>query len=165
MLALTAFHMGAILAAGILLIVAAISDMRRYRIPNIVCIALFALFPIFVATAPSEINWKQNIMVFGLVLISGYAMFLAHLIGAGDIKLLAATSLWAGPHLIAVLLVTTAIAGGLLAVAIAGKTYLRHRAHHPAAALARVPIPYGVAIGLGGLNTLYMLAQPILFPG
>ena len=165
MLAITAFHMGLILAAAILLIVGAVSDARHYKIPNMLCAALVLLFPFFVVTAPVAIDWKQNLLVCGLVLIAGFAMFVGHLAGAGDIKLLAAASLWAGPHLVAVFLITTAIAGGLLALWMAGTTYYRNHKREPVAALAQVPIPYGIAIGLGGLNTLYMLAQPIVFPG
>lgn len=92
-------------------------------------------------------------------------MFVGNLAGAGDIKLLAVTGLWAGPHLIAVFLVTTAISGGLLALFMALMTYIRNFSGKQAIALARVPIPYGIAIALGGLNTLYMMSQPILFPG
>ena len=165
MLALTAFHMAILLAAGCLLIVAAVNDARSYRIPNRLCAALLVLFPFFVLTSPQDIDWVQNLMVFGLVLISGFAMFIGSLAGAGDIKLLAVTGLWAGPHLVAVFLVTTAIAGGLLALTIALITCLRNFSGKQAIALARVPIPYGIAIALGGLNTLYMMSQPIIFPG
>ncbi len=116
LLTLTSFHIVALLAAAIVLVAAAINDARRYRIPNVLCAALMLLFPFFVLTAPHGIDWQQNLMVFGLVLISGFAMFMGNLAGAGDIKLLAATALWAGPHLIAVFLITTAITGGFLAL-------------------------------------------------
>jgi prepilin peptidase CpaA len=162
--ALTAFHMAVLLAAAILLIVAAITDARHYRIPNAVCLGLMGLFPVFVLTAPRSIEWDQHLMVFGLVLISGFAMFIGHLAGAGDIKLLAATGLWAGPHLIALFLVITAIAGGFLALIMALLTYARNTSGRRAVALAKVPIPYGIAIASGGLCTIYMLSRPILFP-
>lgn len=165
MLALTAFHMAILLTAGSLLILAAINDARRYRIPNRICVVLLILFPFYVLTAPHEIDWSQHVLVFLLVLISGFTMFVGNLAGAGDIKLLAVTGLWAGPHLIAVFLVTTAISGGLLALFMALMTYIRNFSGKQAIALARVPIPYGIAIALGGLNTLYMMSQPILFPG
>ena len=103
-------------------------------------------------------------MVFGLVLLSGFAMFIGNLAGAGDIKLMAATGRWAGPHLVAVLLIMTAIAGGILALTMALLTYLRNAAGKQSLTLAKVPIPYGIAIAVGGLSTVYMLSQPILFP-
>jgi prepilin peptidase CpaA len=163
-LAVTAFHVAVLLAAALLLVVAAVSDMRRYRIPNLVCAALMVLFPLFVFTSPRSVEWQQHLMVFGLVLVSGFAMFVGHLAGAGDIKLLAATGLWAGPHLVAMFLVMTALAGGLLALTMALLTYFRNVSGKQAVAIAKVPIPYGVAIAVGGLSTIFKISQPILFP-
>jgi len=163
-LELSVFHIAILFGAALLLVIAAISDARRYRIPNFVCAALLILFPLFVLTAPGAVEWRQHVMVFGLVLISGFVMFVSNIAGAGDIKLLAAMGLWAGPHLVAVFLVTTAIAGGVLALLMAGLTYMRNLSAHRAVALAKVPIPYGVAISVGGLSTFYMMSQPLLFP-
>lgn len=163
-LELSVFHIAILVGAGILLVIAAISDAHRYRIPNSICLALLLLFPLFVLTSPGAVEWEQNLMVFALVLISGFVMFISNIAGAGDIKLLAAAGLWAGPHLVAVFLVTTAIAGGLLALLMALLTHIRNMSGKQAIALARVPIPYGIAISLGGLSTLYMLSKPILFP-
>ena len=163
-LELSVFHIAILFGAAVLLVIAAVSDARRYRIPNIVCAILLLLFPLFVLTAPSAIEWGQHLMVFGLMLVSGFAMFMGNIAGAGDIKLLAVTGLWAGPHLIAVFLVTTAIAGGFLALVMALLTYFRNRSSRSAVALAKIPIPYGIAISAGGLTVLGMLSQPILFP-
>ena len=164
LLALASFHIVALFVAALILIATAINDARHYRIPNILCVALMILFPFFVLTAPHGIEWQQNLMVFVLVLISGFAMFMGNLAGAGDIKLLAAAGLWAGPHLIALFLITTAIAGGFLALFIGIRAYIRNSAGHSAIALAKVPIPYGIAIAAGGLNVVYRLSQPLLFP-
>ncbi len=160
---LSALHIAVLAAAAILLIAAAITDAYRYRIPNGICLALMVLFPLFVLTAPRFIEWDQHLMVFLLVLLSGFAMFIGNLAGAGDIKLLAATGLWAGPHLVAVFLITTAIAGGFLALIMAILTYARNVSGRRAVALAKVPIPYGIAIATGGLSIIYMLSRPILF--
>jgi prepilin peptidase CpaA len=162
--ALTAFHIAILLAAAILLIAAAINDAYRYKIPNLICLALMGLFPVFVLTAPRSVEWDQHLMVFSLVLISGFAMFIGHLAGAGDIKLLAATSLWAGPHLVGVFLIITAIAGGVLALIMAALTYARNSSGRRTVAIAKVPIPYGIAIATGGLSTICMLSYPLLFP-
>src|SRR5580704_17856697 len=124
LLALTAFHIIVLIAAAVVLIAAAINDARRYRIPNMLCAVLLALFPFFVLTAPHAVEWEQNLMVFGLVLVSGFAMFMGNLAAARDIKLLAAAGLWAGPHLVAVFLITAAMAGGVLALGIALLTYV-----------------------------------------
>ena len=162
---MTAFHVAALAAAALLLLIAALSDARRYRIPNVICLALIALFPLFVLTAPRAVEWEQHVVVFGLVLLSGFAMFFGNLAGAGDIKLLAATGLWAGPHLVAVFLITTAIAGGVLAVVMAILTHMRNTSRKPAVALGKVPIPYGVAIAAGGLTAVFRMSQPFSFRG
>jgi len=158
------FHIAILFGAVLLLVVAAVNDAQRYRIPNWVCGAVVLLFPCFAFTAPAAIDWMQHLMIFGLVLAAGFAMFMGHIAGAGDIKLLAAVSLWAGPHYIALFLVITAIAGGALALVMAALTYVRNMSAAQAIAVARVPIPYGIAISTGGLGVLYMLSQPLLFP-
>lgn len=166
---MAAFHIALIMGAAALLVAAAVNDVLHYRIPNKISAAMLVFFPLFVFTAPHSIDWKQHLMVFLLILVAGFVMFMGHLAGAGDIKLLSVTGLWAGPHQVAVLLVGTAIAGGVVALGMAGLTLLRNRSaarrHQPAVAVAKVPIPYGLAIAVGGLNILYRLSQPILFPG
>lgn len=193
---LSAIHIAILFGAAVLLIVAGISDAKRFRIPNAVCAALLALFPAFVITAPGVIEWHQHVMVFALLLVLGFgafsvfsSLFGTPIMGAGDFKLLAATSLWAGPHFLALFLVIAAMTGGALALAVALGTHVRNRlarkkmamgargrrfsplgfirnmlSAEEAVALARVPIPYGMAIAAGGLSTMYMLSQPILFP-
>jgi len=55
-------------------------------------------------------------------------------------------------------------AGGFLALFVVLIAYIRNFSTDRAIALAKVPIPYGIAIAAGGLTTLYRLSQPILFP-
>ena len=169
LMTMAAFHLAVLLSAAALLVAAAVNDGLHYRIPNKICVAMLVVFPLFITTAPQIIDWKQNIMVFVLILISGFAMFMGNLAGAGDIKLLAVTGLWAGPHLVAVFLVGTAVAGGFVALGMALLTHIRNRSarlnQQPAVAVAKVPIPYGIAIAAGGLNVIYRLLEPILFPG
>ena len=101
-------------------------------------------------------------------------MFLGNWVGAGDVKLLSAASLWAGPHLIAVLLIVTAIAGGFVSLFMAVITHRRNEKeaasiekseNKETIALSKVSIPYGIAIATGGLATLGMIIKPILLPG
>jgi prepilin peptidase CpaA len=162
---LSSYHLVVLGMAAALLVAAALNDAHRYRIPNMVCLALLALFPLYVATAPHEVEWERHLIVFGLVLAAGFGMYAKNIAGAGDVKLLAITGLWAGPHLVALFLCVTALAGGLLGIAVAAITYRRNlaRGARQAVALARVPIPYGVAIAVGGLCTLVMLSHPVLF--
>ena len=164
-LALTALHIAIIAIAASVFVAAAVNDAYTYRIPNYMCGLLLTLFPLFVLTAPRTFDWHQHVMVFGLVAASGFAMFMGNMAGAGDIKLLGVASLWAGPHLIAVLLVVTAIAGGVESIFMAFLTHWRQRKTEETTSFAKVPIPYGIAIATGGLAMLGMIAQPILLPG
>jgi prepilin peptidase CpaA len=165
-LAFAAFHIALMAIAAAIFVAAAAHDSCTYRIPNYLSALLLVLFPIFVITAPEGIDWQQNLGVFAIVVVSGFAMFLGHLAGAGDIKLLSAGALWAGPHYIAVLLAVTAVAGGVVSVVMAMLTHLRQRhiAQEEQEKISRVPIPYGIAIAAGGLTVLGMMARPILLP-
>jgi prepilin peptidase CpaA len=168
-LALATFHIAILVIAAAIFIAGAINDACSYRIPNYICGLLLLLFPVYVLTDPGGTDWQQNLAVFALVAISGFAMFLGHLAGAGDIKLLSVAALWAGPHLIAVLLVVTAVAGGIVSVVMAVIVHRRHKDDalsdvKPKFKLSRVPIPYGIAIAAGGLTMLGMMARPILLP-
>ena len=160
----SAYNLAVLALAGTLLVVAAITDANSYRIPNMVCLALLALFPLFVLTAPQAIVWGEHLAVFVLVLGVGFVLFARQFAGAGDIKLLATAGLWAGPQMLGMFLFITAVAGGLLALIVAALTYRRNRASatKEVVSLAKVPIPYGVAIAIGGLCTLVMWSHPVL---
>lgn len=84
------------LLAG-LLVVAAVTDARVYRIPNWVCAAIAALF---VATAPFGMGLEgvwPNLAVGIAVFAVGYALYALTGMGAGDAKLAAAIGVWVGP--------------------------------------------------------------------
>jgi prepilin peptidase CpaA len=164
LIALTAFHLAVLFIAAVILLAAAINDAYSYRIPNYMCGLLLLMFPVFVVSAPHAVPWLQNIFVFVLVSLAGFAAFLGNLTGAGDVKLLAVSSLWAGPHYIAMLLTVTAVAGGIESLVMAVKAYLR-RSPDAHGELGKVQVPYGVAIASGGLVMLGMMAKPILLPG
>lgn len=73
--------------------------------------------------------------------------------GAGDVKLLSSVSLWAGPQLVIPLLLIVSIVGGLLGLFLVFAAYIK-RKHTQAKTeknLLKIKIPYGLAIGCGGL--------------
>ena len=140
------------------LIWAAGSDLLRLRIPNPVVLGIATLYPLHVLSAPTAIDWPGALAVAGLVFATGFALFASRILGGGDAKLLAAVALWAGPSQIVILLLSTAIIGGLLAVF--ATTPLRVMLPYVVAAarldadagqLDKMQIPYGVAIAAGGL--------------
>jgi len=136
-----------------LLLVGAIADVRARLIPDWVSLGIAGLYPIYVIAAGSP-HWLGALGVALAVFVVGFALFALGLAGGGDVKLLAATALWAGPAMILPLLVVTGLAGGLVAlVALAVVALLRGRK----AALG-YGIPYGVAIAVGGLSVAHRLA-------
>lgn len=133
----------AILAA--MLIVAATGDLRTRTIPNWLnaAIALVAI-PFWLASDLSF--WPEIAVRIGVALAVFGVFALAFQIGAmggGDVKMVAALSLWLPVAAVLKLLVIMSIAGGVLTILM----IVRHRL---AKAGHQLEIPYGVAIAFGG---------------
>lgn len=152
-----------------LLAAAAVGDVARYRIPNMLSILLaLAYLPAALLTGAGleEIAWH---LCAGLVmLLIGMALFFANVFGGADAKLLGAAACWTGFALLPALLIYMALAGGLLAVVLLGlRRALRHRATVSgtgwvARQLARPrDVPYGLAIAIGGIAVFSRL-PPVL---
>jgi prepilin peptidase CpaA len=136
----------------LLLTVAAIEDLWRLEINDWVCAAIAGCAFLAVAVdGPAGDLW-QNLLMFALVLGLGTLLFVRGWMGGGDVKLLAACSLWFNFGLGWKMLVAVAIVGGLetllimLLRALPWPPTLRKKM----AVLQRNEgIPYGVAIGAG----------------
>jgi prepilin peptidase CpaA len=127
------------LLAG-LLAVAAFTDIRSRIIPNRLnlAVALLAL-PWWFAT---DLTGTDILIQIGLatgVLCIFASCFAIGMMGGGDVKLLAALSLWLPFQKLAVMLFWMAIAGGVLTLGMV----IAHRVRN---APDRPEIPYGVAI-------------------
>ena len=68
-----------------LLALAAINDIAEFKIPNRICIAIAALYPIHVLAAPQSIDWLGGLAVGGAALACGIALFVLRAMGGGDI--------------------------------------------------------------------------------
>lgn len=149
----------ALAAFAVLLIYAACSDIARLTIPNWVPIAMAALF---VAAA---LFAGVSLPVLGLhlaagaaVLVGGFLLYRANIIGGGDAKLLAAAAVWTGFTAFAPFMFWTAAAGGALALALlAARCFMQSETK--SAIVSRLlrrqsGMPYGVAIMAGGLMAL-----------
>ncbi len=148
-------HISLLGFAGLML-AAAISDIRSLLIPNWISLALALLFPIYVLTAPSPVDWIGATAVAFTALMLGFALFNFRIVGGGDAKLFAAAALWAGPELAISFALATALAGGALAVLLwLAQTLpllgipLALPPISTTTDLAKQPLPYGVAIALG----------------
>jgi len=147
-----------------LLSAAAISDVRKLTIPNSYCLGIVLCYPFFVLAPAQPVDWMGGLLVCGGLLVVGFVLFTTGRVGGGDAKLLAATSLWAGPGLLPEFILLTALAGGGIALVL----YVRHRrARSPSLAtlaatevspdFAQQPMPYGVAIFAGGVYVAFTL--------
>lgn len=153
------FEIIALAAFTGLVVFAACSDMARLIIPNWVSIALAAIFPIaaFIAGA-SFIEVGLNVLFGFGVLAIGFVLFQFNVIGGGDAKLLAAVSIWTGVTAFIPFIVWTAIAGGVMALALLTARQLIPAGTYPAFVdhllKKQNGIPYGVAIMIGALMAI-----------
>lgn len=147
---------------------AAVSDLLTLQIPNWTC-ALVAV--LFLPTALlSGIGLYGIALHYGtglLLFVIGALLFAYGVLGGGDVKLLAAISIWIGWGNLLPYLLVVSIFGGLLALI---SILLRRIKRLPAflsslpwltpGADRKQPIPYGVAIvaaALAGLRSLAVL--------
>ena len=96
--------------------VAAFEDFRRLVIPNLLPIVLCALWPFYFAAAPSLYGALAAIGCAAAVFLVGAVLFARGWLGGGDVKLLAAATLWVGPAGTPSLLMLTGVLGGALAL-------------------------------------------------
>lgn len=120
-----------------LLLAGAVQDLRQRRIANLLTAAIAALWPLHVLLAPFGVPAIWSLAVAAAALAAGFGLFALGLFGGGDIKMLVAVLLWAGPDGAPLTLLAMALAGGILGVAML-------------AAGRRRSLPYGVAIAAGG---------------
>lgn len=149
------------LALPACLIWAAASDLRTMTIPNRLNLILFAsFFPVAVLLSldPSDILVHVGLAVAALFV--GFAGFAFRVIGGGDAKLLAATTLWFGLGGMVTFLTYTAIAGGAftLMLLLARQSLQIYTPTLPewiqTLLKPKGDIPYGVAICVGGLLSI-----------
>jgi prepilin peptidase CpaA len=150
------------------------TDYRRRRIPN----SLTASSTLLGLTLHALLGGWHGVMTSLLAGLAAGAVFLVFYLaggmGGGDVKLMTAVGACAGLSNITAILIGTAIAGGVLAIAlalVAGRlrqtlsNVVKLMAHHASAGLRPHPdlnlgnaralrLPYGIAIGAGTAITL-----------
>jgi prepilin peptidase CpaA len=145
---------------------AAVSDIRHYIIPNRTAIAIVAAFGLYACAMP----WSFLIggVGTGLVVFAMATLFFARgWMGGGDAKLLTATGLWAGPSFLSAFTAVTCLSGAALALLMLSPA----RRLMPAPSVdavnltgsagsgLRQPMPFGVAIAVGGLFVVALRLQ------
>lgn len=146
----------------VILVVASIQDAIQLKIANLLSIAVLLLgVLVMVLAGPSAELW-QNLVVFAVTLVIGTFLFARGKLGGGDVKMLAATSLWFDFPGALRFVLSVAIAGGLLAilVLILRQFNWSESARQKAVILRRKGgIPYGVAIAAGAAFAI-LLSKP-----
>lgn len=152
-----------VVAVAGLLIIAAASDARRYLIPNWISVGIIALFLPYALLNPIGVNWLGGLATAAAAFAFGLGLYALRLMGGGDVKLIAACALWAGPALIAPFLLIVSAAGGALAGGLLTARWIaaRRRRNAPSGEvetgdtpLMRQKVPYGLAIAAGGIFLL-----------
>ena len=139
----------------------ALSDLTSFTIPNRYVAVLLAGWPVTaLATGMAPEEMGVAALCGGIALLVGFGLFAANLLGAGDVKLIAATTLWVAPGALAPFILFTAMLGGALSLllvafrkgplpAIAYRADWITDLHGRASAM-----PYGVAIAGGAMIAL-----------
>ncbi|SDH38624.1 A24 family peptidase [Roseospirillum parvum] len=150
--------------AAAALLVAAWSDLKAFLIPNRVPAAVALAWLLaglsvglagLVPVATLALDLAVAMGVFAVLV----GLYLTGALGGGDVKLIPTVALWAGADGVLVFLMLTALAGGVLALAV---LLARGAARLPGLGGWRVirvtagcqRLPYGVAIAVGGLWVL-----------
>lgn len=166
----SALHLLVIACYAGLMLGAAAQDMLWLKLPNRLTLALLLLYPAHVLASAAPVDWPMALTSAAVVLVVGFFFFTIGWVGGGDAKLFAVGSLWAGPALFPEFLMATTVSGGTIAFVMLVRQRLAARmaAAGPAAADAPAApgrklqrdLPYGAAIGFGGLVVAaYLLMQ------
>ncbi len=152
-------HEATYVLLALLLFFAAISDLRRYTIPNWLTLSVVITFAISLI-GDEQITMMQmgwHLFAGALVLSIGLLLFTKNALGGGDVKLVAALSLWTGFAGLPRFLLLTSLAGGVFALVMLS---IRHF-HRDANQTLDHRLPYGVAIAIGGLDFCFQEINPI----
>lgn len=142
----------------LLIVMAGISDYFTLKIPNWVnaLIAVSVIPFVLFSGMPMEI-FAWHLAAGVLAFIVGFVLFSGGLIGGGDAKMLAACALWVGWNGLFQFAFYTALAGGVLALAmtiwhrLADKKDIKGLGWAKNILSESPKLPYGIAIAAGGV--------------
>lgn len=145
-----AISLGLMVLLGVLMIAAAISDLRSRTISNELNAAMALLaIPFWVASGLAA--WPDVPIQFGAALavfLVFAGLFAIGAMGGGDVKMIGAVMLWIPLPLFMPTLTVMAVGGGILSAIML--IYMKLRPSEKAA-----EVPYGVAIAAAGLWALH----------
>ena len=134
---------------ALLLLVAAVVDVRTFTISNRLNLAIALLAPFYwwSIALPLWPDAAIQVAVAAGVFALLAAAFYAGMMAGANVKLAAALALWFSPLSTLRFLVVMSIAGGVLTLVVLAAHRLRKKTGKP-------EVPYGVAIAFGGLVIL-----------
>ena len=107
------------IAAVVLVLIACIRDVRTRRIPNVLTFGAMVTAILFRGVTGGWDGLTSSVIGWALGAVLFFPIFALRGMGAGDVKLLAAVGAWLGPSDVVRVALATAVAGGILAVAVA----------------------------------------------
>ena len=145
----------------IALIFAVITDVARYEIPNTLPIVITVAFLAAAIGEDADIRTIVFHLAAGMIVLIAFGvLFWKGWMGGGDVKLIAASAVWAGGNFLLQYLVVLALFGGVLALVVvllrlvAGDAARINRPWVQRLLTRRQGVPYGVAISATGLFLL-----------
>lgn len=163
---LAAVQIACLAVLALLLVAAAWQDLRSMRIADGLSLGIVASFIAWALAGVAAGSYSFGSLGLALacavgVFLLGALAFAAGGLGGGDVKLAAATSLFAGPGLLLDFALIVAVAGGVLGLAILAGAPIGPVTASDRTVRARLGhnLPYGPAIALGGLWVAFSLAS------
>jgi len=145
-----------------------VTDLIKFKIPNIMVLAILLIYPVLLFIAPTMPDWQSALLVALASFAGGFVIFALKLMGGGDVKLFAVLTLYIGKSGFLDFLVGVGIYGGILTLFLLAirpvSSYLVSK-NRDTITIPRVlkigePVPYGIAIGLSFLHTLWVVGIP-----
>lgn len=133
----------------------AVEDVRTRTIPHAAIAAIVVVYVVYALAGHAD--WGPGLISAGILLVAGFVMFYFHIMGGGDAKLIAAMGLWTGLNQIVPFILYTAMAGGVVTLAVLVIHRLKVRNSDNVVHSAPT-VPYGVAIALGGAIAAWQAA-------
>lgn len=150
--------------AALMLLIAALCDIRRFEIPDSLSVAILALAVAYGLTQPG-FPWLWHGASFLVMFAIGAGLFAMGWMGGGDVKLLTAAAAWTTLKGLPMMLGGILLAGGLLAaILLASRAVAKRRGagadELPGPLREGAPLPYAIAIA-GGIFWWVWRAWPI----
>lgn len=153
--------LGSLAALFVLLVIISVGDIKARQIRNKHVVVTAALFVPFALAYPGMgfMQIAQHVGIGTIMFALTFFLFTRGWIGGGDAKLIPTIGLWVGPHGALPFILATAIGGALVALVLIIATARKRRLDKN---WRNLPLPYGVAIAMGGVLVTGQMYVPTL---